>query len=450
MRPLLALLLVVPVLLAAPVPTAEEKPKPRAKLLGTLTLSVPVVSAFWTPDSGHLILVTDKRVLVYPRDQVGAEKPKPLTAFDRPDSHGEVGLSPDGGLFILAPAGRKVNTENRLYRWSAKTLTGGGEPKPDKVIDLEADNPQWAALSADGASLYATLLTTRPVPSANPNTPRNSVEYLPTFLRMSTKTGDVAKQVAFSDLSQDRYAGSMIDSRTSRLYLATHTEAETTVTCREADSGKQVWEKKLPVKPDTDSIGVFLLSSDGSRILYRQPTLTVQQPGGFGGQGGFGGPGGPGGFAPPGGRAARPGQPVSYTSSAALVTFDTKNGEVGPELSKVDLQGGGGYSFSTDGRLLFAQTYAANSGKLAVWDIKTGAEVKVWTRTNADVSGVFAPNGYELTIVERERKEVYGPAQNIPSGQGRDGSQMWTTRQDVVRTEYSSTIGLWDLVPVVK
>lgn len=148
--------------------------------------------------------------------------------------------------------------------------------------------------------------------------------------------------------------------------------------------------------------------------------------------------------------AARVQGGVSYTSSATLVTFDTKNGEVGPELSKVDLQGGGGYSFSTDGRLLFAQIYGANSGKLAVWDTKTGAEVKVWTRTNADVSGVFAPNRYELTIVERDRKEVYGPAQNVPSGQGRDGSQMWTTRQDVVRTEYSSTIGLWDLAPVVK
>ena len=79
------------------------------------------------------------------------EKPKPLTAFDRPhDSHGGMGLTPDGGLFILAPAGQKVNAENRLYRWSMKTLTGGGEPKPDKVIDLEADNPQGAMPSADG------------------------------------------------------------------------------------------------------------------------------------------------------------------------------------------------------------------------------------------------------------------------------------------------------------
>ena len=73
-----------------------------------------------------------------------------------------------------------------------------------------------------------------------------------------------------------------------------------------------------------------------------------------------------------------------------------------------------------------------------------------WARAHADVSGAFAPNGYELVIVERERKEVYGPAQNVPSGQGRDGSQMWTTRQEVVRTEHSSTIGLWDLAPLVK
>ena len=50
MRPLLALLALAPALLAAPVPAADEKPKPRAKLLGTFTLDVEVQSAFWTPD----------------------------------------------------------------------------------------------------------------------------------------------------------------------------------------------------------------------------------------------------------------------------------------------------------------------------------------------------------------------------------------------------------------
>lgn len=434
--------------LAAPVPP-EEKPKPRAKLVGTLTIGAPVGSALWSPDGGHLILVTDKRVLVYARDQIGADKPKPLTAFDRPDSYGEVGMTPDGGLFVLAPAGQKVNAENRLYRWSAKTLTGAGEPKPDKVIDLEADNPRGALPSADGGSLYATMMTSRPVANANPNGWRGSVEYLPTFLRLSMKTGDVAKRVAFSDLSQDRYAGSAVDPRTGRLYMATHTEAETTVVCREADGGKLVWEKKLPVKPDVDSIGTFLLSPDGGKLLFRQPTLTVVPQGGGGGV-----QFGPGGFGPGGGRAGGGGggQPraVSYQSTSTLVTFDAKTGEIGPELSKGDLHGGQGYAFSSDGRLLFASISTAEGGKLGVWETKTGNEVKAWTRSNADVSGVFAPNGYELAIIEREQKPVYGPSQYVPNGQGRDGSQMWTTRQEVVRTEFTSTIGLWDLAPLVK
>jgi len=447
MRTLLSVVggLLVSSLFAAPVP-AEEKPKPRAKLVGTITLNVSVQSAFWTPDGGHLILVTDKRVLVYARDQIGAEKPKALTAFDRPDSHEAVGLTPDGGLFVLAPAGQKVNAENRLYRWNAKALTGGGEPKADKVIDLEADNPQGATPSADGSSLYSTVMTTRPVANANPNSRRGSYEYLPTFLRLNMKTGDVMKRVAFSDLSQDRYAGSTVDPSTGRLYLATHTEAETTVTCREAD-GKQVWEKKLPVKPDVDSLGSFRLSPDGGKLLFRQPTLTVEQPGGGGN------PFGQGGFGPGGGRAGGgggPARPVSYTSTATLMTFDTKNGEIGPDLSKGDIRGGQGHSFSSDGRLLFASVHTAEGGKLAVWETKTGNEVKAWARAYADVSGAFAPNGYELAIVERDQKQVFGPTQNVPSGQGRDGSQMWTSRQDVVRTEFTSTIGLWDLAPLVK
>jgi hypothetical protein len=440
MRTLLALAVFTPALLAAPVPEDKEKPKPRAKLLGTLTVTANVRSASWMPDGKHLVLVTDQRVLVYPRDQIGAEKPKPLTAFDCPSGTDTVRATADGGLWALAPAGRKVNAENRLYFWSAKTLTAGGEPKADRVIDLEADNPHGVTVSADGGSVYATQLTTRPVANANPNQGRRGVEYVPTFLRMSGKTGDVLKKVAFTDLSQDRYAGSAIDPRSGRIYLATHTEAETTVTCREADGGKQVWERKLPVKPDVDSVGEFLLSPDGEQIVLRQPTLVVRQDGG----GGFGG-----GFPPPapprGGGGGRPPQ-VSYQSSNALVVLNAKSGEPGPELVKGDAPSGQGHSFSADGRLLFATVGTPEGSRLGVWDLKAGTEVKGWARAHVDANGVFAPSGYELLIVERERKDVLGPRVAMPVG----GGQQWETRQEVVRVDYTSIVGLWDLSPVVR
>jgi hypothetical protein len=441
--PLFALVFSAP-LLAAPVPEDKEKPKPRAKLLGTLTVTSNVRSAHWMPDGKHLVLVTDQRVLVYPRDQVGAEKPKPLTAFDRPGGSDAVRLTADGGLWALATAGRKVNAENRLYFWSAKALTGGGEPKADRVIDLEADNPFGVTVSADGV-VFATLMTTRAVPNANPNQGRRGVEYVPTFLRMSGKTGDVVKKVAFADLSQDRYAGSAIDPRTGRLYLAVHTEGETVVTCREPDAGKQLWERKLPVKPDPDGIGEFLLSPDGDRLLFRQPTLTVRQdgvPGGFGGGGGFAPPPGARGG---GGLGGRP-QQVTYQSSSTLVVLDAKTGEPGSELTKGDQLSGQGHAFSADGRLLFAGVGTPEGSRLAVWDLKAGTELKGWARANADANGVFAPNGYELLIVERERTDVLGPRVAVPVG----GGQAWDTRQEVIRVDYTSTVGIWDLSPVVK
>lgn len=445
MRPLLALLLVAPTLLAAPVPVADDKPKPRAKLVGTLTLDVQVQSAFWTPDGKHLVTATDKRILVYPRTAFnGTEKPKPLTAFDRPgDGYSGLGLTPDGGLWVLDPAGRKVNAENRVLVWEAKTLLAGGEPKPDRTIVLEADNPNGLQWSADGKSLFTHVMSTRNV--GNPNAGwggGRDVEYLPKFFRLSAATGDVAHSVAGSDLNANEYAGSAFDPRTGRLFLATVSGEETTVECREADGGKQVWERKLPAKAAPRSVGTMRLTPDGEQLAFVQPTLTADPQG----------PGGPGGgFAPgAGGRGGgRPGG-VSFSSASALVLLNTRTGEPGAEVSKATLRGAQVHSFSGDGRLLFAGLSGVEGSRLVVWDGKSGTEVKVWNRGYADVSAAFAPTGYDLLIVERERKEVLGPSQNVPSGQGRDGSQMWTARQEVVRTEYTSTLGLWDLSPVVK
>ncbi len=439
MRTLLKLLLVAGPLLAAPVPATDDKPKLRAKLLGTLVVSTRVQSVFWTPDGKHLVLVGDKRVIVYPRDQVGTPAPKPVAAFDRPDVYGEVGQTGDGGLWVLAPAGNKVNAENRLHFWSAKSLVSPGEPKADRVIDLEADNPTGAVVSADGRSVFATLMTTRALPNGNGN--RDSVEYLPKFLRLSAKTGDVVKATPLADLTEGRYAGSAFDPRTGQLYLAVHAGDETVVSCRDLDGGKPVWERKLPLKPDLDSFGVFVLSPDGSRIAYRQPTLTVVPPGGFGG--------GP----PPRGGGAGGGRPiqVAYTSTSTLLTFDAKTGEPGAKLAKADIRGAGGHSFSADGRLLFATLTTTEGSKLGVWEVKSGAELKTWARGRADVDGTFAPSGFELAIVERERKDVLGPRVTVPNGFNRDGSQqLWDTRQEVVRVEYTSTVGVWDLSPVVK
>ena len=77
---LIALLLATP-LLAAPTPP-EEKPKPRAKLLGTVKLDKRVQEVCWTPDAKHLIVVADEKALVIGRDQLGEDAPaKPIAEF---------------------------------------------------------------------------------------------------------------------------------------------------------------------------------------------------------------------------------------------------------------------------------------------------------------------------------------------------------------------------------
>lgn len=446
--PLFALVFAAP-LVAAPVPEDKEKPKPRAKLVGTLAVEAEVSSAFWLPDGKHVALVTPDRVLVYPRDAVGTAKPKPLTTLERSGRWAGTGLTPDGGVWVFDSAGGKVNAENRLLVWGPKTVLAGGEPKPDLVITPEPDSLGGVQFSADGKSLYATVFATRAVPSELRRGEFDQ-EYVPRFVRMSAATGDVKKDVPFTDLSAAAYAGSGTDPSTGRLYLATTSGEETTIECREGDGGKQVWERKLTGKAERLGVGEFRLSPDGTRLAYVQPTLTVRPN-----PPNAGGPAGPPGF---GGRGGGRPEPVSFESSKAVVLLDTKTGEPVGELTKAAHRDARVEGFSSDGRLLFARLTAAEEvrrngwggGRLVVWDVKAGQEVKAWDRGRADVSAAFAPLGYELAIVERERRETSFPKLARPDLLEKPEADDYLTADSVVRVRFTSTLGIWDLSAVVK
>lgn len=423
MRAFAVLLLLTLPLLSAPVP-AEEKPKPRAKLVATLSVPVRVEATQWMPDGKHLVLVTDQRVLVYPREQFRADKPKPLTAFDRPQQMNQVELTPDGGLCVFTWAGTKVNAESRLSVWSAKSLLGGGEPKADRVLDLSTSYIQAPRLATDGGVVGVVVERNA---DGDPNG-----GYKPTLLRVSGKTGDVVAKTPLSELADGQYTGSLFDPHSGRIYVATRLNGEDSLTCRELGAAKPLWERKLPGKASRYYDNHFLLSADGRRLAYVQPTESVVPP------------------KPPQGGLRPGGVPPRAESvpTRSLLVLDTKTGERGPELTTEDIRDARAHAFSADGRLLFAEIATADETKLGVWDVTTGAEVKVWSRDqrspgsgrtiSGDIGGAFHPTAAELVIVEREFREV--PAPFV----GTDG------RRGVERVDYTTVVGLWDLSAVVK
>ena len=180
---LMALLLGTP-LLAAPV-LPDEKPKPRAKLLGTVKLDKRVQQVCWTHDAKHLIVVTDEKAMVIGRDQLGEDAPvKPIAEFALPVGGMSLfGVTPDGTeLYALVSAGR-INAETRLCYWTLKDLLDGKKKaKPDRVVSLEADNPNHFAFSADGRSLYAVVGEQRRGEAVQPN---GALQFTGKLLRLS-------------------------------------------------------------------------------------------------------------------------------------------------------------------------------------------------------------------------------------------------------------------------
>jgi WD40 repeat protein len=392
---------------AAPVPEDKEKPTPKAKLLGTVVIDAEVLSAFWLGDGKHFVLCTPDKVLVYPREAVGTDKPKPFATLARPDQHRSgITRGPDGGLVVASFPSDKMNAENQLLLWSPKALLAGGEPKADRVIELD-DKASGVWSSADGRSLFGMVWDRR----AKGPDPRR-------FARLSMKTGEVRSSVPVSDYlaDGDQFTGFTYHPPTDRLYLTTttadHTSSE--VQCREADGGKRLWTARLPGEPIPrgryDQAAVS--TSDDGLVVLVQHSVRVPRP------------------VPPNQRPpARP----EFDPGVAVTVIDGKTGEVkaaaSREPSSDTRSGAGAAAVSPDGRLVFATI----DRRPSVWDAATGAEVKGWARYDLDVIAAFAPKGGELLLVQRERKEERSP----------DGTR-------VVRTDVTSTAGVWDLSPVLK
>jgi WD40 repeat protein len=137
------------------------------------------------------------------------------------------------------------------------------------------------------------------------------------------------------------------------------------------------------------------------------------------------------------------------------VLLNAKTGEPPVELSSEDVQTTSLNDFSHDGRLLIGSV-SKDGGAMqtVVWDTTTGKVVKTWSAgTGRRASGLaiaFAPNGYSLAVSEVESTPVYGPSNAIPQGFRPEGGQQWTTQREIIRTDYKTVIGIWDLSSLVK
>lgn len=444
MRTLVALLFAAP-LLAAPVPTDGEKPKPRPKLAASARLGVGVSGVLWTPDGKHLILrCGDGTARVVRRDQLTGDDPAvtPAAEFQLPDGGFHLALSAGGTeLYSVVPA-KQFNSESRLLVWDLKRVLETKEPaKADRAVTLEPDSPYQGSLSADGKHLLTHLMEPRRVqPNPQGSWSGQQPEYTARFVRLSAKTGDVTDEVAVFDDPQLKYAAHAVDPKAGRLFLQLHTPDETVVRCLDAATGKQAWERKLEQMPTNGANHAVLVSPDGGLVAVVQPMLVgtpVQQQGGVG-RNGQRVPGGP--------------QQVVYTQRSVPVLLSAKTGETAVEVPNEEIQSVSLYDFSADGRLLVGSVSKDNnSSQVVVWDTKTGKVAKAWAgRWRHDMHFAFAPTGYELLAAEVESIPVYGPQTAIPQGQDRNGGTTWTAHREVIRTDYKTTLGVWDLSSLAK
>lgn len=444
MRTLAALLFVAP-LLAAPVPADGEKPKPRPKLVASARLDAGVDGVLWTPDGKHLVLrCGDGTARVVRRDQLTDDEPAvpPAAGFKLPENAHHLALSPSGAeLYAVAPA-RRFNSESRLLVWDLKRVLEAKEPaKADRVVTLEPDSPYQGSLSADGKHLLTHTLEPRRA-QPNPNNGNNPFggwngqpEYTARFVRLSAKTGDQTDEVAVFDDPQMKYVAHAVDPKANRLFVHLRTPDETVIRGLDAATGKQQWERKLEQKPTPETEHKLLVSSDGG-LVAAVHSMMVPVPAGQ-----------PGGFAGPGrGNAPR----MNYIQRSVPMLLSAKTGESPVELAGDDIQSAGLYSFSADGRLLVGRISKDNAYQVVVWDTKTGKVVKTWSRWHHNMQFAFAPTGYDLAVAEVESTQVYGPQTAIPQGQDRNGGTTWTSHREVIRTDYKTTLGVWDLSSLAK
>jgi DNA-binding beta-propeller fold protein YncE len=424
-------------LLSAAVGLADDaKPKPRAKLLGTLKVKKAVEQVVFSPDGKHLIVFADGNGLVVPREQLGEDAtPKPVSEFDLPVGSGmHYGVTPDGAeVYVLFTAGSRFNAETRLCFWAVKDLADGKKKaKPDRAVSLEVDNPTSFALTGDGKSLFVVAIE----PRAGAAPPGQPLQQVGKVFRLSARTGDIADEVMTLDEKEASLVGAVVHPESGRVYAHFQTADEHVVKGLEMGTKKAVWTRRFDEPPPGPSNIGPRVSPDGKAVVAFPTRQILAAP-------------------------VLPGQPApGNTMSSSPQLLDTAKGEVVADLGGEDVNWSGVHAFSPDGKLTFGWL-SRNSGvtQFVAWDTKAGKPLKTWARGASIAAAAFAPAGHLLAVVERT--EVYqhvpayspSPFANDPIDfRGFDSS--WVIRQPQQPLppppEVSSIVGVWDLAPLVK
>ena len=448
-------------------PKADGKPaKPaKAKLINTIETNGPISSPEWS-DSGALLYAVAKptpdrgfsqaAVKTYmmhgyqtpgKRDGRGLGSP----SFEFP-AGGFLGFIGDDSYVVYSPARGRINAPDliQFFEFGEPLERNARVARPRKdspsvEIDV-AEVGKPFAISPDGKAVFAEQEKT------------TGDDTSVTIRLLDPKTGDAVRTLGTFGGEALTVRGYKLSRAADRLFVYLHGPDYVTVECIDVTTGKSMWNVQYPnrprpkspdgrpIPPNTRLLSKSLVpSQDGKRLAVQ---LAKSEDGG----------------------EAR--------------VLDAATGKEVIELQGVP-EGGSAVplDFSHDGRLLVGKTSyprdrnqrggfgggegggvpvgplggpAGQTGpdQLVVWDLKTGKVLRAWD-DQLRVEVAFAPDRPVLAVVESERTVTGGGAARgfNPAGGdrgfgGRSGAVDPNAAAPTVT--YRSTIGFWDLAPLVK
>jgi hypothetical protein len=344
----------------------------------------------WGPDGkvvavplGNVVAVIDPDL---PRDAepiyLGPHRLDPARdgrSFTRPGD--VIGFSAGSG-FTRLDAGGRVNAENRVLEWAARTAL---DPKASQVYDPDEGTPVAVyrdgkrALGRSDRGLVEFDLAT--------GAAGRTVVAAPDLGRLAF-TPDLRRMVEAHDLprSEEAAGGPNPD------------EELAVVSLWDVTTGARKWTRAVKGRrPDGPVVYSASISADGRRAAV---TVAIAE------------------LIPSGTRGEQ--RSILHTRKILVIDGDT-GGDVAVAASTFQYGRCAGQSLSHDGRLLAGQSSrpGSNAQFLTVWDATTGAVLKQWP---GPAAAAFAPDRPVLATAE---------TQGAADAAG--------------RTVYTSSLGLWDL-----